>query len=140
MHDLMRRWRPGLSRNPMREFKRFLDSPFFDFWEQPFPATDVKDLKETVEVTIDLPGLDKNNINIEYIDNLLKISGKTESESKLEEEDFYRQERYYGSFERSIALPSGVDCSQAQARYKNGVLKIVIPKTETTSGNRIEID
>lgn len=139
MHHLMRR-----HRWPLQEFKRLLDSPFFsdfaDFWERPFPATDVKDLKDSIEVTMDLPGFEKDQINIEYINNYLIVSGGTESVTKVEDKDFFRQERYSGSFRREIALPSEVDFAQAKASFKNGVLTVVLPKTGQSRANRIEIE
>ncbi len=139
MYHLMRR-----HGSPMQEFKRLLNSPFFsefaDFWERPFPATDVKDLTDSIEVTMDLPGFEKDQINIEYTNNRLTVSGGTESVTKVEEKDFFRQERYSGSFRREIALPSEVDFAEAKANFKNGVLRIVLPKTGQSKINRIEIE
>lgn len=141
MYHLMRRYHPH---GPMREFKRLLDSPFLselsDFWEKPFPATDVKDLKDSVEVTMDLPGIEKDQISIEYNNSVLTVSGKAESVNEVEEDDFFRQERYYGSFQRQIALPSQVDYSKAKASFNNGVLRIMLPKTGEAKGNTIEIE
>ncbi|MBO8126320.1 MAG: Hsp20/alpha crystallin family protein [Firmicutes bacterium] len=141
MYHLMRR---PHHHGPFREFRRLLESPFFsdfvDFFERPFPATDVKDLGESIEVTMDLPGVNKEDISIEYNNNVLTISGRSSVENKYEQDNFFRQERYYGSFNRQIALPAAVDYTQAKASFQNGVLKITLPKTNAGGSNRIPIE
>lgn len=91
-------------------------------------------------VRADLPGLTKDDVNIEVTDNFLTISGERKEEKEEKREGFYRTERRYGSFYRQIPLPEGAKTENAMATFNNGVLEVTmqLPKAETTS-RKLEI-
>ena len=78
-------------------------------------------------VRADLPGMSKDDINIEVEDNILSISGERSDENRDERDDYYRSERTYGRFFRAIQLPDGVDAEKVEAQFKDGVLEVTIP-------------
>jgi HSP20 family protein len=91
-------------------------------------------------VRADLPGLSKDDINVDITDDAIKIRGERRQEKEEDEEGYYRSERSYGSFYREIPLPSGVDRDEAKASFNNGVLEITMPAPARQSGSRrIEI-
>jgi HSP20 family protein len=100
----------------------------FDFT----PAIDLEETKDAYVVKSDLPGLEKDKINITVKENLLTIEGVRETTNKTEDQKngYYAQERSYGSFARSLSLPGPVDESKIAAVYKNGVLTITLPKAQ----------
>lgn len=103
------------------------------------PSIDVIETKEAIKFKADLAGLKPEDIKIEVEDNVLTISGERRFEEKVEEDKYYRIERRYGSFSRSIALPQGVNTDGIAANYENGVLEVVVPKTEEAKPKRIDI-
>ena len=103
------------------------------------PTIDVYDGKEELLVKADIPGMEKEDIEVVVEDKALVIKG----EKKLEQSDEkgrVRTERFYGTFYRSISLPSEVDASKVGANYKNGVLEITLPKKEEYKPKKIKID
>ncbi len=111
---------------------------FFDF----VPAIDIEDKGKFYLVQGDLPGLDKDKIEIQVQGKLLSISGVREVSTEQKDEDagFYSQERSYGSFSRVLTLPGPVDETAVKASYENGVLKITLPKTaEAASSKKVAI-
>lgn len=93
------------------------------------PRIDLRDADHAVEIEAELPGVDEKDINVEISDNLLTIRGEKRFERKDEREGEYRLlERSYGSFSRSMTLPFAVDPDAVEASFKNGVLKLTLPK------------
>lgn len=92
-------------------------------------------------IRADLPGLNKDDIKIEVEENLLTISGERSEEHEETQDDFYRSERSYGQFYRSIPLPEGVKGDEAEASFKDGVLEVTLPAPEQlgNKGRRIQI-
>ncbi len=92
-------------------------------------------------VRADLPGLTKDNVNIEVEDDTLMISGERNDENKDERDDYYRTERTYGRFFRAIQLPEGVDADKIDATFKDGVLEVTIPapKVQTPRNRQVKI-
>jgi HSP20 family protein len=91
-------------------------------------------------VRADLPGLTKDDINVEITDEAIKIRGERRQETEENEEGYYRSERSYGSFYREIPLPSGARREEANASFRNGVLEITMPApARQSSSRRIEI-
>jgi HSP20 family protein len=91
-------------------------------------------------VRADLPGLTKDDINVDITHDAIKIRGERRQEKEENEEGYYRSERSYGSFYREIPLPSGVNRDEANASFNNGVLEITMPAPMRQSGSRrIEI-
>jgi len=95
------------------------------------PSVDVIEKENEIVVKADLPGIDKKDIKIKVEPDAVVISGEVKKEKKEKEENYYIEERVYGSFYRAIPLPSEVDPEKAQAKFENGVLEIVLPKVET---------
>jgi HSP20 family protein len=105
------------------------------------PAVDVFSRDGDLVVRAELPGVDpEKDIDISIHDGMLTIRGERRFEEKTERESYYRFESSYGSFQRSIALPQGVNADDVRATYENGVLEVVIPKGgELTSGKKIPV-
>jgi HSP20 family protein len=91
-------------------------------------------------VRADLPGMNKENVNVDVEDDQLIISGERQDEYNEERDDFFRSERSYGRFYRSIPLPEGVDANACKAEFKNGVLEITLPVPKETEQERRRID
>jgi HSP20 family protein len=125
------------------------DRWFDDFWRHPFPslawrqehwpfaelrsdlgAIDVRDADGEIVVKADLPGVKKDEVQIELTDSTLVIKGERKKEEEIKEEDYVRRERSYGSFSRVIGLSSEVNSDAVKASFKDGVLEVHLPKTE----------
>ena len=103
------------------------------------PAVDVFDSAEAVVLKAELPGMKIADIQIEVDDNVLTIKGERSFDEKVDEERYYRVERRYGSFQRSLALPQGVKPDEIRATYEDGVLEVTVPKAEAEKPRRIEV-
>jgi HSP20 family protein len=103
------------------------------------PAVDVYDKDDHIVIQAELPGVDKKDVAVDVKDGMLTIKGERSSDNEVKEEKFYRRERVYGKFERSFALPENVDPDQIKAEYKDGILKIEIPKTEDQKPKQISV-
>ena len=103
------------------------------------PSIDVVETKEAIKFKADLAGMKPEDIHLEIEDNVLTISGERRFEEKVEEDKYYRIERRYGSFSRSIALPQGVKTDSIEANYENGVLEVTVPKAEEAKPKRIDV-
>jgi len=104
------------------------------------PRLDVRETDNAIIVHADLPGVDKDAMNVSVQDNNLTISGERRHEKVDETERFQRVERSYGSFYRTLPLPEGIDANQVNARYDNGVLEVTIPKPMTKQQKRIRVN
>ena len=94
------------------------------------PNVDIIENDKSYEVNVAVPGMDKNDFEIDSKDGLLTVSGERKLEKKEEGKDYHSIETQYGSFSRTFNLPDHVDSSKISAAYKNGILEIVIPKDE----------
>jgi len=83
--------------------------------------------------------MDPKDINIEVQDNVLTVSGERRFEEEVKEDKYYRIERRYGSFSRSLALPQAVDENKIEAKYENGVLEVTVPKAEIAKPKKIAV-
>lgn len=104
------------------------------------PPIDVSETDNEVIVKADLPGLSEKDVEVLISGNYLTIKGERKREKEVKGENFYRVERVYGSFERSLELPAEVNPDKAKAQYKNGVLTITIPKTAKAKVKSIKIE
>jgi len=104
------------------------------------PAVDIIDEKENIKVCADLPGMNKDEIEVTVENNVLTIKGEKKEERETKEKGYVRSERYYGAFHRSFTLPSGVDTNKVNANYKEGVLEITLPKREDAKTRQIKVD
>jgi HSP20 family protein len=104
------------------------------------PQVEVFERNGKLNIRADLPGLTKDDINVDITENALVIRGQRQQEKEENEEGYYRSERSYGSFYRQIPLPSGIKPEEANATFRNGVLEITIPAPERQpQTRRIEI-
>jgi HSP20 family protein len=129
-----------------REMDRLFDR-FFEGWpfkpspqEGPWaPSVDVSETAKDVVVRAEIPGMDPKNIDVSVHGDVLTLRGERKKEHEEKGEDFHRIERSYGAFSRSIRLPAEVDANKVNATYKDGVLKINLPKTEEAAVKKIEV-
>ena len=113
------------------------DSGLFSGWS---PALDVHAEKDNFVVHVELPGLQKDAINISLHDGVLSVSGERKDEREQKEGESFRRERYFGKFQRSVTLPAAVDAGQVQATYKDGVLTVTLPKAEEAKPKQIAVN
>ncbi len=140
------RWEPVRELNTIqsemnRLFNTLFDSPapangMARRW---IPAMDLVEAGDEYVLRADLPGLSEKDVNIEFEDNVLTISGERKSEHEEKKEGFYRVERSYGSFSRSLTLPEGVDADAVKATFDRGVLEVRIPKPEVRKPRKVAI-
>lgn len=123
-------------------FESFFKDAFYvsDLEAQVVPALDVYEEKDRIVVKTDLPGMDKKAIKVKVQDNILTISGEKKSENKDKREGYYREERAFGSFQRSLRLKPGLKTEGVEASYKDGVLTINIPKSADKIAESRDID
>ena len=103
------------------------------------PPVDVWETEDQLVLSFDLPGIPEDKIAVELEDNVLTVSGERERTTERSSERFYRFERRYGTFSRSVTLPQGVREDAIEAAYTDGVLEIHVPKPEEQKPRRIEI-
>ena len=103
------------------------------------PAVDVWETNEELVLSFDLPGIPEDKIAVELDDNVLTVSGERERTQEHSSERFYRFERRYGTFSRSVTLPAGVTDEDITANYKDGVLEVRVPKPEEQKPKRIQV-
>lgn len=144
--ELLARWE--------RDMERMVE----DFWRRPFPTLggmerwwpsravllqapvlDVYEEKDEVVVKAELPGLSKDEIEVNLTGSMLTLKGEKKKEEEIKEKDYYRSERSYGAFTRSVELPSEVKTDQVRATFKDGVLEIRAPKTEEAKKKSVSV-
>ena len=103
------------------------------------PAVDVWETDDELVYAFDLPGISEDEVSVEYDEGALTVSGRRERAEQTEGDRFYRYERRFGSFSRTVGLPQGVDENAIRADYRNGVLEIHVPKPEAPKPRRIQI-
>ena len=143
------RWEPAAELNSIQNEMNRLFNSFFD---QPastgregapsrrwVPAMDLVETADTYVLRADLPGLSDDEVNVQLEDNVLTIAGERKTQHDEHEEGYYRIERAFGSFARSLTLPDGVDPAGVQAQFDRGVLEIRIPKPEQKKPRQVQI-
>jgi HSP20 family protein len=137
------RWEPMRELNSLQGEMNRLFNSFFDDegsgrrrWA---PAVDLLEREDSLVLKADLPGLREEDVTIEVRDNVLTISGERQSDVEDKQNGYYRVERAFGSFSRSLTLPEGVDADRIEASFANGVLEVTIPKPEQRKPRRIAI-
>jgi HSP20 family protein len=103
------------------------------------PAVDAWETEKEVVYAFDLPGIPEDKISVEFDDGSLTVSGERERTEQVENERFYRFERRFGSFSRTVGLPQGVTEDDVKAHYRDGVLEITVAKPEAPKPRRIQI-
>ena len=105
-------------------------------WE---PVVDISETPESYVVTAELPGLTKDDVNINYEDGILTIRGEKKQEKEEKRKNYHRVERSFGVFERSFRVPSRVLVDKIEAKFKDGVLNLMLPKAEEVRPKEIPI-
>jgi HSP20 family protein len=142
--------------SPLAQMDRLFDEvfkrPFFSFWsprmgsnemeQQLYVPVDIFEDGESVVVKAEIPGIRKEDINVELTPDSITISGQKRSEQRVEEKDYHRLETSFGSFTKTCHLPAEILTDRARAVFRDGVLEVRIPKTEQAArrGTRINID
>ncbi len=122
-----RLWDSFLERSPGREDAEWL------------PALDVSETKDEIVVKAEVPGMEAKDIDISLSGDVLTIKGQKKQEKKQKDENYHMSERSYGAFFRSVRLPQEVQGDKVAAQYKDGVLKITLPKSEKAKAKEIKI-
>ena len=104
------------------------------------PSVDVSETDGQVQVSAELPGMTEKDINVELDEDMVTISGEKKEEEEDEKGGRYWRESSYGSFRRDVALPTGVDADNAKATFKNGKLRVTIPKSEEAKEKRKSVE
>ena len=142
-------WRDE-ARSPFMELRREMDRLFDDFFRAPvlgagwsamgnWPSLEVNETDDEVRVTAELPGMTDKDVELSVQDGMLTLRGEKRSEN--EDHDRGWSERYYGRFERRIALPDGVDEAHCDATFRDGVLTVRMPRSpDKARGRRIPIN
>jgi HSP20 family protein len=120
------------------------DRPLWRDMMEPFqgrmPRTDIIDRDEELLVRIEVPGVDKKDIEVSLVDNMLTVKGRVQHEQKEQKEDYYRCEISQGAFSRTVMVPGTVDASNVEASLKDGVLEVALPKLEVSKRRNIKVD
>ncbi len=144
------RWEPVRELNTIQSEMNRLFNTFFDTptatnggSAQPLrrwlPAMDLLETGDHFVLRADLPGLSEGDVNIELEDNVLTISGERKAEHEDRKEGYYRVERAFGSFSRSLTLPEGIEAEAITASFHNGVLEVKVPKPEERKPRKVAI-
>ena len=142
----------GQTRGALESLRREIDPPFDEFvrtvWRSPFRRSvfgiepfrwrergwgaelvvDVVEKDNAYEITAEMPGMDEKNIEVKLVRSGLTIKAEKQEEKEERKKDYYLHERHFGSFERSFAMPEGVDTDKIEASYTKGVLTVTLPK------------
>jgi HSP20 family protein len=141
------RWNPWKEMSTLQHrINHMLNEPFFrsdsddelrmGSW---YPAVDMFDDGDKIVIKAELPGMDKKDISVDIEDRVLTLSGERNYENEVKEENYYRRERASGTFKRAFNLPADVNSDEIKADFKDGVLKIEIPKPEAKKPKQITV-
>ena len=144
------RWPAEREGDPFSYLRQQVNRVFDDFWGAPSlargetwsgfaPQVDVTETDKDVKVCAEIPGVEAKDIDVSVEDGTLRIRGEKKYEREENEKGQYRMERCYGSFERAIPLPVEVDEAKAKAEFKNGVLRLTLPKRPGAQSRRKKI-
>ncbi len=103
------------------------------------PTVDVFEEKDDIVVKAELPGIEKDKIEVNLTDRTLTIKGEKKKEEDIKKENYYRAERSYGSFLRTLELPNEVRADKVKASFKNGILEVRMPKTEEAKAKEVKV-
>ena len=121
-------------------FDRLIERAFGRDRQGPWrPAMDVYETDDQVVVTVELPGVSAEDVDVSVEDSTLTVSGTREFSSEVKQESYHRIERRYGAFSRAVSLPPQVDTSKVDARFVDGVLTVEVPKIQKARSKRIQV-
>ncbi|MCK4859971.1 MAG: Hsp20/alpha crystallin family protein [Candidatus Omnitrophica bacterium] len=128
------------------DMERYIDHMRNSFEAVPFPnltnrlPADIGETNVDIIVTVDIPGVEKSDINIKATPNRIEISAEAKEEKHEEGKAFYRRERRERHFYRTLTLPTEVLVDDARAKYRNGILTIILPKKEVKKAKNLEVE
>lgn len=137
--------------NGLADFRREMDRLFDDFWYMPTPnlgsemtsswspTTDIDEEDDHYMLSLEIPGMKKDELKIEVIEDQVVISGERKTQEKRKEKDSLYSERRFGRFQRAFTLPTHVDAGKIEAQFQDGVLKVYVPKSEAAKPRQIKI-
>lgn len=130
--------------NIFGDMDRYLDSfwglPSMNFEELRTPLIDIENKEKEIIVSVEIPGINKEEIDLEVNENNLIVKAERKSKKEQKDKNYYRCERSYSSFYRNIPLPEAIQENNTTAEYKDGILKVTLPKKESRTNNKkIEI-
>lgn len=150
--------KPGEIASRVEDLEHWMERFMDDMWRRPFPSLfgrdrwlpirpssirmpslDVYEEKDSVVVKAELPGLKKEDVEVNLVGANLTIKGEKKEDKEVKEDDYYRRERSYGSFLRTVALPCEVKSEEIKASFKDGVLEVRMPKTEEAKKKSIAV-
>ena len=130
---------PG-NRNLHRHINRYFDSLNYEnqtvAWQ---PSINVIDLEGKYEISAELPGMKREDVNIELNNNILTLSGEKKVEREIKDQSYHMFERSFGKFSRSFRLSPEVEADNIEAKFDNGILTLSLPKSEKAVAKKIEI-
>jgi HSP20 family protein len=137
IHDTLNRWLQRLKRRRFdsEDNRRRLPA----FFRDGDPSIRLEETDDEIVVLAEMPGLDPKDFKVEATDDRLILRGQKEVESEERDPRYYYAERMFGAFTRTIPLPCEVDVSKASATYRNGLLRVVLPKAEHAKANRVRV-
>jgi len=142
------RWNPWREMNTLQHrFNHLLADSFFQpsrsedelslgTWH---PVVDMYDEDDRIIIKAELPGMEKKDISVDVKDQVLTLSGERNHDDEVKEEKYYRRERAYGKFQRAFSLPADVNSDNIKADFKDGLLKIEVPKPEKQKPKEITV-
>lgn len=153
MNSLMRWQRPQMAVWPgfgrltdlRDEIDRLFDAPLAELartsqilsgWT---PALDLYEDKDNVYVRVEVPGMKKDDIELSLHNGSLSISGERKSDETFKDAEVYREERFFGRFQRTVSLPTAVASDKVKAQYKDGILTVTLPKAEEAKPKQIQL-
>lgn len=140
------------SGNPFYEIRHEMGKLLHGLWSSPgatknlqeidsqwIPACDVEEADNHYLISLEIAGVPKDHVRVEFHDNQIVISGERQSETNKKENGRWYSERQFGKFQRAFMLPSGIDPEQVEAKHQDGVLRIYVPKAESAKPRQIKI-
>lgn len=144
------------SLSPLEEFDRLMEGFFERSWLKPFfrddlarerlgffaqsnPKVDIIDREKELVVRAEMPGVDRKEIDIEITDHAVTLKGRRSSETEEKKDEYYHSEIWQGAFSRTIALPVNVETQHAEAKFKDGILTITLPKSKQALRRKLEV-
>ncbi len=139
--DIDRLFNEYFDRNFLRSLRPNLTrmSDLWGTYEMRSPNMDIIDRDNEILVRAELPGVDKKDLDISVMDNILVLKGNSSYESKKEKDEYFSAEIKKGSFSRTITLPANVDTAKIKANFNNGLLELSIPKTSKSKKKSIKV-
>ena len=131
-------------RSLARVFEKLFDRPYGNELPEVFhgglsPAANISEDEYAMTVALELPGLVEEDIEVQILGNQLVVTAERRFDAEKEDQEFHRVEHQYGSFSRTIALPTGLKTDEVDAVYKQGILTLSIPKVEPTPAQKIQV-